>query len=630
MGSKQTEAHSSFESFASSKRDENYKSPESSDWEGYATPLASSRPDLHILPAISIETTENEDGKPAEQVELTPIGTPRRDAESPMMVTSVQLLKNAKFIQMTQLEKGNDSEIEYDENEVEIEVPRTADSLEFLNKIAKFPASQNETDNNVHEECFPEIEIKTEVEQSELLIIEVKHNENTDKVLEQDKVMETHEFSFKGATEVNESSHIGLNIIEPPVQVAANFTLSALPAIIEDKETIAYDADTEEVLTVQKISDDVQQLVDAINAIEPDDPVELSATVVNTGNTVTIREIQKRVVEMATIVEDGENIEEKTMQQKEQNTSQIWIDPNIIDEMDNLKMENEQLRSQIEAIDLNSIDNLYKEYTNVQKQLAEANHTIDEIEIEAEQQYTEMTAEIDELCELVMKKDEELAKLKEKIATAMSHENQLKDDVDSQRAIVHRQKEIIESLREELDNMTLKYVEMTKLRDKAAEEATLNKMKNEERERFLAKEAQMSLEMEDLQRELNKQKMILSNTSMAKMIDSFERKILKLENDVRERDIIICKQNQSARDQVNPVNRITPHYLVLGELPSAGSSSESFQNGLDHNAKEAIFSYLISDRHSQLANIYSIGRILELNNAEERTLEKHLTKDRFN
>lgn len=85
---------------------------------------------------------------------------------------------------------------------------------------------------------------------------------------------------------------------------------------------------------------------------------------------------------------------------------------------------------------------------------------------------------------------------------------------------------------------------------------------------------------------------------------------------------------------------------AAGNLPSAGSSSESFQNGLDLEAKEALLSFILrwglqnlrgqisnlwlsSDRHNQLANIYNIGRILDLTPQEERAVERHLTKDRF-
>ena len=74
--------------------------------------------------------------------------------------------------------------------------------------------------------------------------------------------------------------------------------------------------------------------------------------------------------------------------------------------------------------------------------------------------------------------------------------------------------------REELDAITKKLSDVTKLRDKAIEEATLYKMKNMERDRFLSREAQMSMAIEDLHRELNKQKLILNQTSMAKLADT--------------------------------------------------------------------------------------------------------------
>lgn len=47
----------------------------------------------------------------------------------------------------------------------------------------------------------------------------------------------------------------------------------------------------------------------------------------------------------------------------------------------------------------------------------------------------------------MQRKDQELAILKEKVTNVINIENSLKDDVDSQKVIVQRQKEIIENLR---------------------------------------------------------------------------------------------------------------------------------------------------------------------------------------
>ncbi|PIC16119.1 hypothetical protein B9Z55_022834 [Caenorhabditis nigoni] len=321
------------------------------------------------------------------------------------------------------------------------------------------------------------------------------------------------------------------------------------------------------------------------------------------------------------------------------NDSLILVDRHLPEVMESLQVEIEKLQADLDKVK-NGEKELLKINAKLKEDLEESQQTIDGIEVEAEQQYTELTGEIDELCEIVQKKDQELAMLKERIANLSMNEANLRDDVDTQRMIGQRQKEIIESLREELDTITKKLSDVTKLRDKAIEEVTVLKMKNMERDRFLSREAQMSMEIEDLQRELNKQKLILNQTSMAKLADTFDRKVLHLENELRERDMLICKQNQiinshrkSPTGSVMTTRKMQPRASVLaasGNSPSAGSSSESFQQGLDAESKEALFNFIMSnDRHNQLANIYNIGRILDLTPQEERTLERHLTKDRY-
>lgn len=159
-------------------------------------------------------------------------------------------------------------------------------------------------------------------------------------------------------------------------------------------------------------------------------------------------------------------------------------------------------------------------------------------------------------------------------------------------------------------------------------------MKNMERDRFLSREAQMSMEIEDLQRELNKQKLILNQTSMAKLADTVSQRIHNiLSNNLfssiekfstlrtncgREICLFVSKIKSStvigsrrpdqlsliAKCNVSRFSEIVSRIHKLfsarasvlaaaGNLPSAGSSSESFQNGLDVEAREALLSFIL-------------------------------------
>ncbi|CAO4383508.1 unnamed protein product [Caenorhabditis nigoni] len=393
------------------------------------------------------------------------------------------------------------------------------------------------------------------------------------------------------------------------------------------------------LLAVQQISAEVEQLVAACNAFGRDEEQQMSAYLV--GKKMAAEKKRKSAMDMAAVtstnISSSSCHHDQTVQTD--NDSLILVDRHLPEVMESLQVEIDKLQADLDKVK-NGEKELLKINAKLKEDLEESQQTIDGIEVEAEQQYTELTGEIDELCEIVQKKDQELAMLKERIANLSMNEANLRDDVDTQRMIGQRQKEIIESLREELDTITKKLSDVTKLRDKAIEEVTVLKMKNMERDRFLSREAQMSMEIEDLQRELNKQKLILNQTSMAKLADTFDRKVLHLENELRERDMLICKQNQiinshrkSPTGSVMTTRKMQPRASVLaasGNSPSAGSSSESFQQGLDAESKEALFNFIMSnDRHNQLANIYNIGRILDLTPQEERTLERHLTKDRY-
>lgn len=398
----------------------------------------------------------------------------------------------------------------------------------------------------------------------------------------------------------------------------------------DDLDSVGDDFD-EDLLAVKQISAEVEQLVAAINAFGRDEEQQMSAYLV--GKKMAAEKKRKSAMDTGVVTSP---CHDQTVQTD--NDSFILVDRHLPIAMESLQIEIDKLQADLEKVKCGEKE-LLKINSQLKVELEESQQTIDGIEVEAEQQYTELTSEIDELCEIVQRKDQELANIKEKVANLSVSELNLKDDVDSQRVIVQRQKEIIESLREELDAITKKLGDVTKARDKAIEEATIYKMKNMERDRFLQREAQMSMEIEDLQRELNKQRLILNQTSMAKLADTFDRKVLHLENELRERDMLICKQNQiinshrkSPTGSVITHRKMQPRASVLaaaGNLPSAGSSSESFQNGLDADAKEALLSFILSDRHNQLANIYNIGRILDLTPQEERSVERHLTKDRF-
>uniref|UniRef100_A0A1I7XNM5 GRIP domain-containing protein n=1 Tax=Heterorhabditis bacteriophora TaxID=37862 RepID=A0A1I7XNM5_HETBA len=318
-------------------------------------------------------------------------------------------------------------------------------------------------------------------------------------------------------------------------------------------------------------------------------------------------------------------MKEETAVEKE--TDNINI---IIKENKRLKAELDSLRADSSKI---SIEELFRENQSLLHQLNEANSYVDQVDVEAEQQYTELTSEIDELCTLVEKKDNEITVLKDKIQEQTRTNIKLTDQVEQKNTNNQRQAEVIENIRTELDNEREKVRDLVKEKEKIQLE--FNKMREKietDKGDSLAKNVLLSIEIEDMQRELEKQKEILASTSIAQIVDRWERRVLDLENEVREREVIIhtqqCILNELRRLPPRESSSVTS---VSGIFNSGGSSSDSFhmkESGLDQSSRNTLIKYILSDRNNQLANIYAIGRILDLSNQEVDYLERSLSKER--
>ncbi|KAJ1353321.1 hypothetical protein KIN20_009925 [Parelaphostrongylus tenuis] len=257
-----------------------------------------------------------------------------------------------------------------------------------------------------------------------------------------------------------------------------------------------------------------------------------------------------------------------------------------------------------------SIEKLLRENEKLQKELEEARSYVDQVDVEAEQQYTELSSEITELCELVEKKDHEVIALKEKLSEVNKLLEKNNDVLDHQKQTVARQAEIIESLRDELDSERDKSAHLAKDKDSLQEELnTMRKAVEAEKGDALAKDVLLSIEIEDMQRELEKQKEILASTSIAQIVDRWEQRVLSLEDEVRERDILIHTQQGFINDLKRNIRE----------------NSDSFQTPENNpSSRFSVVDYILSDVNSQLANVYAIARILDLSSQELDYLEKSL------
>ncbi|KJH41182.1 hypothetical protein DICVIV_12841 [Dictyocaulus viviparus] len=160
-----------------------------------------------------------------------------------------------------------------------------------------------------------------------------------------------------------------------------------------------------------------------------------------------------------------------------------------------------------------------------------------------------MSSEITELCELVLKKDNELQSFKERISEINRLIEKKNAIAEQQKQTVQRQTEVIESLRDELDCEKERSAQLIKEKNVLQEELkSVKKTVEIEKDDALAKHILLSIEIEDMQRELEKQKEILAGTSIAQIVDRWERRVLNLENEIRERDVLIHTQQSLIND----------------------------------------------------------------------------------
>ncbi|PIO77592.1 hypothetical protein TELCIR_00299 [Teladorsagia circumcincta] len=286
--------------------------------------------------------------------------------------------------------------------------------------------------------------------------------------------------------------------------------------------------------------------------------------------------------------------------------------------------ENRVLKAQIKEIVNGSrvevIENLLRENEKLQEELKEAKSYVDQVDVEAEQQYTELSSEITELCDLIEKKDNDIKALKEKLSEVNKLVEKNNDIVEQQKQNVQRQTGVIESLRDDLDSEKEKNTLLAKEKEKLQDELnSVKKLIETEKDDALAKDVLLAIELEDMQRELEKQKEILASTSIAQIVERWERRVLSLENEVRERDVLIHAQQSVINDLKRNIRE------NCNFLHSGASSSDSFHTP-DNNpsSRFSVVKYILSDVNSQLANVYAIARVLDLSSQELDYLEKSL------
>ncbi|VDM25328.1 unnamed protein product [Toxocara canis] len=266
---------------------------------------------------------------------------------------------------------------------------------------------------------------------------------------------------------------------------------------------------------------------------------------------------------------------------------------------------------------------LHRENAALRRHLIEANSYADTVEIENEQNFTTMSNKIDDLYDTLdeknrllnianlrlKEKEQEISKLQERIS-ALEKNNQ-------------RQQQVIEVTREEANREKEKFREAAKERaELLLRNASLFHQKREwsiERER-------LSMELNDVTRELDLQKMLLNGESISEIVQRWESKVFDLEDMVADRDAAIRAQQQRIGELKQMGVRGSGEMSSSESLSSQKAVLRADSAALAH-LKRILLQYLANPTEEQYAQLLqSISSVLHLSSEDNFALVEHMKR----
>ncbi|GMT36675.1 hypothetical protein PFISCL1PPCAC_27972, partial [Pristionchus fissidentatus] len=204
------------------------------------------------------------------------------------------------------------------------------------------------------------------------------------------------------------------------------------------------------------------------------------------------------------------------------------------EQLDRLREYNVELQKEIRRLLKGDVDRtrLVSENLEYKMKLEEMNEYIDKIDIEAEQEFDVITRELEKQQATVAEERATAIALEHHLNEKDEEMKKLKMSNEALQAAHMKQKEIIENMSAQLDGQTELEQQIERLK----------RQLKEERENAKKKELLFVCDLDEVQRELNTQKEVLSAGGVGEVIRVWNGKIERLEHEVRERDSIIFTQ----------------------------------------------------------------------------------------
>ncbi|KAK6109937.1 GRIP domain family protein [Brugia pahangi] len=234
--------------------------------------------------------------------------------------------------------------------------------------------------------------------------------------------------------------------------------------------------------------------------------------------------------------------------------------------------------------------------------------------------YTSAKSRLNELCEIIEKKDKQLRLVRNGLNEKDLEIGKLHDRIRALEYNCGRLQSVIESVGDESDQNQIKLNEIINERDGLlVRNASLSRQIEFEKREWSIERERLSMDLDDVTRELELQKMILNGESISEIVQRWQTKVFELEGMITDRDHAIRAQEA----------RISKLKQSLAEVDRIScDDSLEMQTKLDfpsfNSLRHLLLQYLISSDEERMQLLHNVSTMLHLSDEEQRQVWANL------
>ncbi|EFO25101.1 hypothetical protein LOAG_03386 [Loa loa] len=231
--------------------------------------------------------------------------------------------------------------------------------------------------------------------------------------------------------------------------------------------------------------------------------------------------------------------------------------------------------------------------------------------------YTAAKNRLNELCDIIEKKDKQLRIFRNGINEKDLEIGKLYDRIRALEYNCRRLQSVIESVGDESDENQIRLQEIINERDGLIlRNASLSRQIEFEKREWSIERERLSMDLDDVTRELELQKMILNGESLSEIVQRWQAKVFELEGMITDRDRAIRAQEV----------RISKLKQSLAEVDRIScDDSLELQPKYDFTSIKRLFlQYLTGSDEERMQLLHNVSNALHLSDEEQRQLRSNL------